>query len=131
MVRDGSVDAQTRKIMHYFDCPYQLGDGRPDRSSGGTVLRTKLVKVGIVLSRTDGMFNSLINQHICKVVASRIILNPSNIAWSIAKKLRAVYLDDEAKIPYTKLDQKNRYRSTGTGWEEKVDNISCIVLRIK
>ena len=84
------------------------------------MLKTELVKGEILLAGTDGMFDNLGDERICKVVASRIILNLSNIAWFIDKKLRTVYLDAEAKTPYAKLSQNNCYRSTRTGWEESL-----------
>ena len=56
VLRDGAVTARTREIVHYFDCPYQLGDDSPDRPSDGTTLQAEIFG-GDVIVASDGVFD--------------------------------------------------------------------------
>ena len=131
VLRDGAVAARTREIIHYFDCPYQLGDDSPDRPRDGTTLQAEIFKGDIIVAGSDGVFDNLSDADICDIVTSFGPRTKSNaIAKKIADKSRQVSLDPQAVTPYSTIARgKSGYEAYRSGRGGKVDDISCIVVK--
>lgn len=128
VIRDGVVVARSREIVHYFDCPYQLAEDSPDRPKDGTQLKTEVLPGDIVLVGSDGIFDNLSDEFICKTVAT-VPERASFIAKRVVEESRRVSLDPEAETPYAKLAKKNKYEEYTRGLGGKLDDISCIAVR--
>lgn len=131
VLRDGAVAARTREIIHYFDCPYQLGDDSPDRPRDGTTLQAEIYKGDIIVAGSDGVFDNLSDADVCDIVSS---LGPriksSVIAKTIVDKSRAVSLDPMSVTPYSTVARgRSGYSAYKNGRGGKVDDISCIVVK--
>mmetsp|Transcript_13458 Transcript_13458/g.29224 ORF Transcript_13458/g.29224 Transcript_13458/m.29224 type:complete len:629 (-) Transcript_13458:283-2169(-) len=131
VLRDGSVAARTREIIHYFDCPYQLGDDSPDRPRDGTTLQAEIFRGDVIVAGSDGVFDNLSDADICEIVSA---FGPRTKASTIAKKIvdksRSVSLDPMAVTPYSTVARgKSGYSSYRDGKGGKVDDVSCIVVK--
>jgi len=131
VLRDGAVAARTREIIHYFDCPYQLGDDSPDRPRDGTKLQAEIFKGDVIVAGSDGVFDNLSDADVCNIVSS---FGPKTKSTAIAKKLveqsRKVSLDPEAVTPYSTVARgKSGYNAYRDGKGGKVDDVSCIVVK--
>ena len=131
VLRDGAVAARTREIIHYFDCPYQLGDDSPDRPRDGTTLQAEIFKGDIIVAGSDGVFDNLSDADVCDIVSS---LGPrsksSVIAKTIVDKSRTVSLDPMSVTPYSTVARgKSGYSAYKNGRGGKIDDISCIVVK--
>lgn len=131
VLRDGSVAARTREIIHYFDCPYQLGYDSPDRPQDGTKLNAELFKGDVIVAGSDGVFDNLSDADVCEIVSSFGPRTKSNvIAKKIVDKSRSVSLDPMAVTPYSTVARgKSGYNSYRDGKGGKVDDVSCIVVK--
>ena len=131
VLRDGAVAARTREIIHYFDCPYQLGDDSPDRPRDGTTLQAEIFPGDIIVAGSDGVFDNLSDADVCGIVSSfgpRV--KPNQIAKKIADKSRSVSLDSQAVTPYSTVARgKSGYNAYRDGRGGKVDDISCVVVK--
>mmetsp|Transcript_11183 Transcript_11183/g.22949 ORF Transcript_11183/g.22949 Transcript_11183/m.22949 type:complete len:666 (+) Transcript_11183:98-2095(+) len=131
VLRDGTVAARTREIIHYFDCPYQLGEDSPDRPKDGTTLQTEIYSGDIIVAGSDGVFDNLSDADVCGIVES---CPPKAKSAAIAKKIvelsRAVSLDKSAVTPYSTVARgRSGYDAYKSGRGGKVDDISCIVVK--
>lgn len=131
VLRDGAVAARTREIIHYFDCPYQLGDDSPDRPRDGTTLQAEIFKGDIIVAGSDGVFDNLSDADVCEIVSS---FGPKTKSGVIAKKIvdksRSVSLDPMAVTPYSTVARgKSGYAAYKDGRGGKVDDVSCIVVK--
>ncbi|KAL7534796.1 hypothetical protein ACHAXR_006098 [Thalassiosira sp. AJA248-18] len=131
VLRDGAVAARTREIIHYFDCPYQLGDDSPDRPRDGTSLQAEIFKGDIIVAGSDGVFDNLSDADVCDIVSSFGPRTKSSvIAKKIVEKSRSVSLDPEAVTPYSTVARgKSGYGAYNNGRGGKVDDLSCIVVK--
>ena len=131
VLRDGAVAARTREIIHFFDCPYQLGDDSPDRPKDGTTLQAEIFPGDIIVAGSDGVFDNLSDADVCDIVGS---FGPKAKATQIAKKIvdrsRVVSLDTNAVTPYSTVARgRSGYDQYKSGRGGKVDDISCIVVK--
>jgi len=131
VLRDGAVAARTREIIHYFDCPYQLGDDSPDRPGDGTTLQAEIFGGDIVVAGSDGVFDNLSDADVCEIVSS---FGPRTKSSLIAKKIvdrsRTVSLDTNSVTPYSTVARgKTGYAAYKNGRGGKVDDISCLVVK--
>lgn len=131
VLRDGAVAARTREIIHFFDCPYQLGDDSPDRPRDGTKLQAEIFPGDIIVAGSDGVFDNLSDADVCDIVAS---FGPKTKSSQIAKKIvdrsRTVSLDTNAVTPYSTVARgRSGYDQYKSGRGGKVDDISCIVVK--
>ena len=131
VLRDGAVAARTREIIHFFDCPYQLGDDSPDRPKDGTTLQAEIFPGDIIVAGSDGVFDNLSDADVCDIVGS---FGPRTKAAQIAKKIvdksRVVSLDTSAVTPYSAVARgRSGYDQYKSGRGGKVDDISCIVVK--
>ena len=131
VLRDGAVAARTREIIHYFDCPYQLGDDSPDRPRDGTTLQAEIYKGDIIVAGSDGVFDNLSDADVCEIVSTLGSRSKSSvIAKTIVDKSRAVSLDPNSITPYSTVARgKSGYSAYKNGRGGKVDDISCIVVK--
>lgn len=131
VLRDGAVAARTREIVHYFDCPYQLGDDSPDRPRDGTSLQAEVFRGDVIVAGSDGVFDNLSDADVCEIVGSfgpRV--KSSAIAKRIVDRSRSVSLDSEAVTPYSTVARgKSGYDAYRNGRGGKVDDISCLVVK--
>jgi protein phosphatase PTC7 len=131
VIRNGSVFAKTRETLHYFDCPYQLSEESPDRPRDGTVLTTKLLEGDIIISGSDGVFDNLDDAAIIELASDESAKSkPNLLAQKIITKSRTVSKDLKAPTPYAKQAKRNRYANYKTGLGGKIDDISCVVVRV-
>lgn len=131
VIRNGSIVAKTKEVLHYFDCPYQLSEDSPDRPKDGTVLSTKLMPGDIIVAGSDGVFDNLEDSDIVQLTSDNSTKSkPALIAQKIVTESRKVSLDPEAPTPYAKQAKRNRYQNYATGLGGKLDDISCIVVSI-
>lgn len=130
LLRDGAVVGRSRDIVHYFDCPYQMGGESPDRPKDGTKLVTQVKKGDTVVMGSDGIFDNLSESRMCEII--------TETSWSpklplVVKKIideaRLVSFDETAETPYAKEAKKNRYEEYKDGLGGKLDDVSCIVVR--
>ena len=131
VLRDGAVAARTREIIHYFDCPYQLGDDSPDRPRDGTTLQAELFKGDIIVAGSDGVFDNLSDADVFEIVST---FGPRSKSSAIAKKIvdrsRSVSLDPQAVTPYSTVARgRSGYGAYSNGTGGKVDDVSCIVVK--
>ncbi|KAL7551504.1 hypothetical protein ACHAWF_014697 [Thalassiosira exigua] len=131
VLRDGAVAARTREIVHYFDCPYQLGDDSPDRPKDGTTLQAEVFQGDVIVAGSDGVFDNLSDADVCEIVGE---FGTRTKAGAIAKKImersRQVSLDPGAVTPYSTVARgRSGYSSYRDGRGGKVDDISCIVVK--
>jgi len=131
VLRDGAVAARTREIIHFFDCPYQLGDDSPDRPKDGTTLQAEIFPGDIIVAGSDGVFDNLSDADVCDIVGS---FGPKAKATQIAKKIvdksRVVSLDTSAVTPYSTVARgRSGYDQYKSGRGGKVDDVSCIVVK--
>jgi protein phosphatase PTC7 len=131
VLRNGAVAARTREIIHYFDCPYQLGDDSPDRPSDGTTLQAEIFGGDIIVAGSDGVFDNLSDADVCEIVNS---FGPRTKSAMIAKKIvdrsRTVSLDTNSVTPYSTVARgKTGYAAYKNGRGGKVDDISCLVVK--
>ncbi|KAL3808715.1 hypothetical protein ACHAXA_003794 [Cyclostephanos tholiformis] len=131
VLRDGAVAARTREIIHYFDCPYQLGDDSPDRPSDGTTLQAEIFGGDVIVAGSDGVFDNLSDADICEIVTS---FGPRGKSSAIAKRIvdrsRTVSLDPNSITPYSTVARgKSGYPAYKNGRGGKVDDISCLVVK--
>ena len=131
VLRDGAVAARTREIIHFFDCPYQLGDDSPDRPKDGTTLQAEILPGDIIVAGSDGVFDNLSDADVCDIVAS---FGPKAKSVQIAKKIvdksRVVSLDTNAVTPYSTVARgRSGYDQYKSGRGGKVDDISCVVVK--
>jgi len=131
VLRDGAVAARTREIIHFFDCPYQLGDDSPDRPKDGTTLQAEIFPGDIIVAGSDGVFDNLSDADVCDIVGS---FGPRAKAAQIAKKIvdksRVVSLDTSAVTPYSTVARgRSGYDQYKSGRGGKVDDISCVVVK--
>jgi len=130
VVRDGEVFAQSKDIVHYFDCPYQLAAESPDRPIDGTTLKTELKPGDTIVMGSDGVFDNLTKDAICDIVKTGS--SAKAIASTISLESRRIGDDPNAITPYAQEAKKIRYE----GYEEysdglggKVDDVSCVVVK--
>eukprot|EP00816_Leptocylindrus_hargravesii_P009363 CAMPEP_0196819800 /NCGR_PEP_ID=MMETSP1362-20130617/72186_1 /TAXON_ID=163516 /ORGANISM="Leptocylindrus danicus, Strain CCMP1856" /LENGTH=514 /DNA_ID=CAMNT_0042198405 /DNA_START=223 /DNA_END=1767 /DNA_ORIENTATION=+ len=130
LLRNGAVAARTKDIVHYFDCPYQMGGESPDRPKDGTKLVTQVKKGDTIVMGSDGIFDNLSESRICEIITEN--------SWSpklplVVKKIideaRLISFDETAETPYAKEAKKNRYEEYMDGLGGKLDDVSCIVVR--
>ena len=131
VLRDGAVAARTREIIHFFDCPYQLGDDSPDRPKDGTTLQAEIFPGDIIVAGSDGVFDNLSDADVCDIVGS---FGPKAKATQIAKKIvdrsRVVSLDTSAVTPYSTVARgRSGYDQYKNGRGGKIDDVSCIVVK--
>jgi protein phosphatase PTC7 len=131
VLRDGAVAARTREIIHYFDCPYQLGDDSPDRPSDGTTLQAEIFGGDVIVAGSDGVFDNLSDADVCEIVSS---LGPRVKSSAIAKRIvdrsRTVSLDPDSVTPYSTVARgKSGYPAYKNGRGGKIDDISCLVVK--
>mmetsp|Transcript_13999 Transcript_13999/g.20965 ORF Transcript_13999/g.20965 Transcript_13999/m.20965 type:complete len:589 (-) Transcript_13999:11-1777(-) len=131
VLRDGAVAARTREIIHFFDCPYQLGDDSPDRPKDGTTLQAEIFPGDIIVAGSDGVFDNLSDADVCDIVGS---FGPKAKAAQIAKKIvdksRVVSLDTSAVTPYSTVARgRSGYDQYKSGRGGKVDDVSCVVVK--
>jgi len=131
VVRDGKMIARTKDILHYFDCPYQLGENSPDRPRDGTVLETQLKKGDVIIAASDGVFDNIPEERVCKIVEDVCERGlPGNIlVKKIIDESRKVSLDPQAPTPYAVAAKRNRYEEYKSGVGGKVDDLSCVVVQ--
>ena len=130
VVRDGAVAARTREIVHYFDCPYQLGLDSPDRPKDGTTLETDIYPGDIVIAGSDGVFDNLSDADILDLVSNNAKSKASVIAKKICDTSRSVSLDYDAVTPYARAARgRSGYANYQSGTGGKVDDISCVVVK--
>jgi protein phosphatase PTC7 len=130
VVRDGAVAARTREIVHYFDCPYQLGLDSPDRPKDGTTLETDIYPGDIIIAGSDGVFDNLSDGDILDLVSSNANAKSSVIAKKICDTSRTVSLDYDAITPYSRAARgRSGYAAYQSGRGGKVDDISCVVVK--
>jgi protein phosphatase PTC7 len=129
VIRNGEVVARSKEIVHYFDCPYQLSEDSPDRSQDGTKLNFEVIPGDVIVMGSDGVFDNLSQETICETIAS----SPPKakaMAKRIADKSRKVSLDEDALTPYATLAKRNGFQDFASGRGGKVDDISCVVVRV-
>ena len=130
VVRDGAIVARTREIIHYFDCPYQLGSDSPDRPKDGTTLQTDIYPGDIIIAGSDGVFDNLSDGDILDLVSSNTKAKSSVIAKKICDTSRTVSLDYDAVTPYSRAARgRSGYTAYQSGKGGKVDDISCVVVK--
>lgn len=130
VIRDGSVAARTREIVHYFDCPYQLAIDSPDRPKDGTALETDIYPGDIIIAGSDGVFDNLSDGDILDLVSKNANAKSSTIAKKITDTSRTVSLDYDAVTPYARAAKgRSGYQNYQSGRGGKVDDISCIVVK--
>ncbi|KAL7522660.1 hypothetical protein ACHAWX_007602 [Stephanocyclus meneghinianus] len=130
VVRDGAVAARTREIIHYFDCPYQLGGDSPDRPKDGTTLETNIYPGDIIIAGSDGIFDNLSDGDILELVSSNAIVKSNVLAKKICEASRSVSLDYDAVTPYSRAARgRSGYAAYQSGKGGKVDDISCVVVK--
>lgn len=130
VVRDGAVAARTREIIHYFDCPYQLGGDSPDRPKDGTTLETNIYPGDIIIAGSDGVFDNLSDGDILELVSSNAIVKSNVLAKKICEASRSVSLDYDAVTPYSRAARgRSGYAAYQSGKGGKVDDISCVVVK--
>jgi protein phosphatase PTC7 len=131
VLRDGAVAARTREIVHYFDCPYQLGDDSPDRPSDGTTLQAEIFGGDVIVAGSDGVFDNLSDADVCEIVSSFGARGKSSaIAKKIVDRSRTVSMDPDSVTPYSTVARgKSGYGAYKNGRGGKVDDISCLVVK--
>eukprot|EP00804_Cyclotella_cryptica_P006746 CCRYP_015711-RA/>CCRYP_015711-RA protein AED:0.05 eAED:0.05 QI:335/1/1/1/0.5/0.33/3/4488/602 len=130
VVRDGAVAARTREIIHYFDCPYQLGGDSPDRPKDGTTLETTIYPGDIIIAGSDGVFDNLSDGDILDLVSGNANVKSNVLAKKICEASRAVSLDYDAVTPYSRAARgRSGYAAYQSGRGGKVDDISCVVVK--
>lgn len=125
VIRGGRVVAQTKEIVHYFDCPYQLSEISPDRPRDARKLNVELLKGDIVMMGSDGIFDNLEDDEIVEIINSTTDVKAA--AKQISDRSRKVSLDSQASTPYSKQAKKNGDPDFQDGKGGKVDDISCVV----
>lgn len=129
VIRNGKVVAKSKEIVHYFDCPYQLSEDSPDRAQDGTKLNYEVLAGDVIVMGSDGVFDNLSQELICETIAA----SPPK-AGVMAKRIvdvsRKVSLDEDAPTPYAKLAKRNGFEDFQTGRGGKVDDVSCVVVRV-
>lgn len=129
VVRDSKIVSRSRDNVHFFGCPYQLAVDSPDTTSDSTQMNVEIIPGDIILMGSDGVFDNLDEPALIEAVESVPPKAPL-MAKSVAKMSRKVSLDTEAKTPYAKEAKKNRVEEYASGLGGKVDDISCVVLRV-
>ena len=131
VLRDGAVAARTREIVHYFDCPYQLGDDSPDRPSDGTTLQAEIFGGDVIVAGSDGVFDNLSDADVCEIVSTFGARGKSSaIAKKIVDRSRTVSMDPDSVTPYSTVARgKSGYGAYKNGRGGKVDDISCLVVK--
>lgn len=132
VVRDGAVAHRTRDVVHYFDCPYQLSVDSPDRPKDGTRLNAELAAGDYVVAASDGVFDNLSEAEIVDALSSTgTVATARAAARSLLDRARQNSLDPEAETPYAKSARRNGVKEYKSGRGGKVDDISCVVVRVK
>ena len=98
VIRNGRPYTRSKDILHYFDCPFQLGDVSPDRPKDATTLTVQLVEGDVVVSGSDGIFDNISDADIASLVASTPNKSPSNLAKVITDQSRLLSLSESAKV---------------------------------
>jgi protein phosphatase PTC7 len=131
VIRDDKILVKTKERIHYFDCPYQLSNGSPDRPRDATSLQVELLPGDIIIAGSDGVFDNLTESTVRKIVTgvTTAKVNLGLIAKKIVDQSRSVSLDPQAKTPYALMAKQNRYEAYESGLGGKVDDISCVVAR--
>ncbi len=62
---------QTAEQQHYFNCPKQLGTKSRDRPSDAQLLSLPLAPGDMLLAATDGFFDNLFPEDVCKIINSK------------------------------------------------------------
>lgn len=134
VVRNNKIVAKTEECVHYFDCPYQLCDGCPDKPKDGTKLKIKLESGDIVILATDGIFDNLKDKSIISCVKNFNNaggFDVDELAKSIANASREISMDPEAETPYALALQKESEGTPEanyfTGVGGKMDDLACVV----
>ncbi|GMI41628.1 hypothetical protein TrCOL_g11904 [Triparma columacea] len=130
VIRNGRPYTRSKDILHYFDCPFQLGDVSPDRPKDATTLTVQLVEGDVVVSGSDGIFDNISDADIASLVASTPNKSPSNLAKVITDQSRLLSLSESAKTPYAIEAKKNKIKEYSDGVGGKVDDVCCVVLKV-
>ena len=140
VIRSGIIPHRTKDIMHFFDCPYQLGDESPDRPKDSTKLSCDLLPGDVVLMASDGVFDNVFDDELIGMVeegsggggGGNIFSGGGGIARKIAKniceKSRKNSLDRKLVTPFSEAAKKNKVEGFEDGLGGKVDDISCCVV---
>ncbi len=131
MLRDSAVAARTCEIVHYFNCPYQLGDDSPDRPSDGTTLQAEIFGGDVIVTGSDGVFNNLSDADVCEIMSSFGARGKSStIAKKIVARSRTVSMDPDSVTSYSTVARgKSGYGAYKNGRGGEVDDISCLVVK--
>ena len=133
---------RTKDTLHYFDCPFQLGEDSPDRPKDGSKLSSISLATGdVIVMASDGVFDNINEGEIVGVVEAGVgggggggggfslggISSPARqIAKNICEMSRKVSLMEDIVTPYSVVAKKNKIEGYQDGLGGKVDDISCV-----
>jgi len=131
VIRNNRILVKTKEKIHYFDCPYQLASGSPDRPRDAISLQVELVPGDIIIAGSDGVFDNLSESTVRKIVnsVSNSKVNLPLVVKKIVEQSRKVSLNPNAQTPYAQMAMKNEYKAYESGLGGKIDDISCIVVQ--
>ena len=139
IIRDSEVVSRSENIIHFFNCPFQFAVYSSDSPSDGTKMNVEIIPGDIIVMASDGVFDNLDNQAIIDAV-KRDPEHASRMVRNIVEDARRVSLDPQAETPFGNEEKKSKVEMDdascivdeveGFGLGGKIDDISCIVLRI-
>lgn len=130
IIRDGQIVSRSKEVIHFFDCPYQLSIDSPDRPKDGSVLQIEVIAGDIIVAGSDGVFDNLTDDLLIDTVFTNISKKAPAICGKLVNTARSISLDPEAETPYAKLARRKGYNEYRDGLGGKVDDISCIVVKV-
>ena len=130
LIRDNQIVSRSKEISHFFDCPYQLSLDSPDRPIDGTILQVEVIPGDIIVAGSDGVFDNINDELLIETINSGGVKAPI-ICKNIVNTARKVSLDPLAPTPYARLASRKGYTDFRNGLGGKLDDISCVVAKVK
>ena len=130
VIRDNQIVSRSKEISHFFDCPYQLSIDSPDRPIDGTILQVEVIPGDIIVAGSDGVFDNINDELLIETINGGTVKAPI-ICKNIVNTARKISLDPVAPTPYARLASRKGYTDFRNGLGGKLDDISCIVAKVK
>ena len=72
VIRNGQIKHTTKEIVHFFDCPYQMGDQSPDRPKDATTLSVGVLPDDLIIMASDGVFDNISDDDLSFFVTKQV-----------------------------------------------------------
>jgi len=115
-----NIVLKTREQQHYFNCPYQLGTGSPDRPAHAELSAVRVQEGDVLVITTDGVHDNLFDADVVRCLVGTDV---AAAAKCIAMAAYAASKNHSVLTPFSVNSGAEGYVYHGG----KPDDITCLV----